>query len=110
MELQTNLNRIVFINLQGQIVTIDPSGETVRTLTQVGRIFQFPAWAPDGSYVAAIGSDRLGSGVFIIQDLSSPEEPEALYYHRQQEPIYLYWSPDSQMVSFFASLHHVDRG
>lgn len=107
---QDTINRIAFINLQGQVVTTDPQGRAARPVTGVGRIFQFPAWAPDGSKLAAIGSDRLGSGVFVMPDAAEPAELQALYYNRVQEPVYLYWSPDSRQVSFIATHPHEGLG
>ena len=107
----TGINRIALINLQGQVVTTDPVGYSRRTLTEVGRVFQFPAWAPDGSGLAAIGNDRLGSGVYLLHDQPSPPEPATLYRSTAGDtPIYLYWSPDSRRVSFIASQPHEGLG
>lgn len=100
------LNRIAFINLNGQLCTVAPDGSDLRCLTPPGRIFQFPAWSPDGLYLAAIGGDRLGGGVFVVADQAA--DPAAsnlieLYYSQSQIPFYLYWSPDSRQMSFLAN-------
>jgi len=97
------VNRIAFVNLEGQLVTIDPNGRSQHLLTPKGSIFQFPAWSPNGSYIAAIGSDEVGAGVYITSDQANLLEPRTLHYGSSEIPIYLYWSPDSHWVSFLAS-------
>ena len=97
------INRIAFVNLEGQLVTIDPNSHNQHLLTPKGPIFQFPAWSPNGSYVAAIGSDQIGSGVYIMADQVNPDEPRKLHYGIVETPLYLYWSPDNYWVSFLAN-------
>lgn len=97
------LNRIALIDLEGRLVTTSPQGNNRRVLTQNNQLFQFPAWSPDGNYIAAIGSDRMGSGVFVLVDREPAEKPAELFYSVTNTPIYLYWSPDSRRVSFIAN-------
>jgi TolB protein len=96
------VNRIAYIDNDGQIVTIAPDGSGARQLTDGEAIFQFPAWSPDGRQVAAIGSNELGGSVFTVTDADNGE-PQALYLSRRAAPFYLYWSPDSQTISFLAN-------
>lgn len=114
-------NQIVYINLQGQICVIDPGGSDHRLLTSVRRkrIFQFPAWSPDGSHIAAIGRTRGSAGVFVLpiapSDNAADNAARALYVCNMQRPFYLYWSPNSHIISFLAAhpqglgLHLVER-
>ena len=77
----------------------------MRVLTRRDRVYQFPAWSPDGSVIAAVGSDRGGVGVYCFQDLAEGEQWQ-LYRSEvgsQESPFYLYWSPDSRQVSFLAN-------
>ncbi|MEZ4590720.1 MAG: hypothetical protein R3D55_06205 [Chloroflexota bacterium] len=98
------INRIVYVNGQGQLVAVAPDGSAERQLTSGPLRFQFPAWSPDGRSVAAIGASRSGGGVFVLQDDAEANNTlEPLYADIQQNPFYLYWSPDSQQVSFLAS-------
>ncbi|MCL4266716.1 MAG: PD40 domain-containing protein [Anaerolineae bacterium] len=97
------ISRIVYIDDEGQIVTIAADGSAPRRLTNGAAIFQFPTWAPDGSQIAAIGSNNLGGAVFVLADTDQNQEPLSLYLSRRAAPFYLYWSPDSQTVSFLAS-------
>ena len=98
-----HINRIAFVNPQGQIVSINPDSGQRRILTQIDCTFQFPAWAPNGNYLAAIGTDRIGAGTFIIPDQDTPAEPEQLFYSANHFPFYLYWAPDSRRLTFIAS-------
>lgn len=97
------INRIVYVNGAGQIVTLAPDGSEVRRLTDAQQRFQFPAWSPDGRSIAAIGADRTGAGLFVLADGPTDVAPEPLYTDRDEGPFYLYWSPDSSQVSFLAS-------
>ncbi|MCP4423712.1 MAG: hypothetical protein GY803_04385, partial [Chloroflexi bacterium] len=92
------VNRIAFINPDGQVETIAPDGEERRLISSETSPLQFPAWSPDGQFVAATG----GGGVYNLTD--SPEiEVRELYANRGQRPFYLYWSPDGRNLAFLAN-------
>ena len=97
------LNRIVFVNDERQIETVAPDGSQPRMLTDEDHFYEFPAWSPDGSRIAALGSDQRGGGIFLLNDAEEPGDPQELYFSQNQRPFYLYWSPDSQQISFLAS-------
>lgn len=101
------LDRIVIVTSDGQVETVNPDGRERRRLTSFddGVFFQFPTWSPDGSQVAAIGVNRAGGGVFVLDDQGRRGELEdsQRYYSQTQVPIYLYWSPDSAQVAFLAN-------
>jgi TolB protein len=97
------INRIAFIDDNGQINTIAPDGTGLRRLTDGEEVFNFPAWSPDGQSIAAIGGDNQGAAVFVVEDRERAQPPQSLYFGRRAAPFYLYWSPDSQTVSFLAS-------
>ncbi len=101
-------DRIAFINNSGGIATISPNGEKLRTLTQSGQRFQFPAWSPEGARIAAIGVSREGAGVYIVEDGEGETAVNERYFSRFLSPIYLYWSPDGRYLSFIAN--HTDGG
>ena len=100
---ELQIDRIVFVDDNGEIATISPDGNDRRTLTDTDKRYQFPVWSPDGQYVAAIGGDRQGSGVYIVRDVENSPEPDERYFSRLQSPVYLYWSPDSTHLSFIAN-------
>lgn len=91
--------RLVFINSQGQLGTVDPDGRNQRMLATNG-IYQFPAWSPTTNQIAAIGSTVAGAGVFVTAD---EEENVLVSVYEDSSPIYLYWAPDGQNVSFIAN-------
>ncbi len=97
------VNRIVFVNDAGQIETAAPDGSLRHLLTEEDHYYEFPAWAPDGSKIAALGGDRSGAGIFLLDDVDEPGEPKELYYSNERRPFYLYWSPDSKQISFLAN-------
>ncbi len=101
--------RIVFVDDRGRIGTVAADGGESRFITADDeRIYLFPAWSPDGSKVAALGAQESGSGVYVVDD-----EPESaiteLYFSGSGPPsgsgapIYLYWRPDGDAVSYIAS-------
>ncbi|MDZ7704727.1 MAG: hypothetical protein U5L04_09630 [Trueperaceae bacterium] len=93
-------DRIAYIDPQGRLATTDLSGNA-RTLTDEGRVFQFPAWAPDGSpHLAAIGAAPGEVGVYVVAD---EEEAEVRTLFADTPPVYLYWTPDASAVSFIAN-------
>lgn len=98
-------NRIAFITLQGQLATIDPDGSDLQVLSSGQQVLQFPAWSPDGSSLAVIGNDANGGTVQLYSFMAGAEAPvvRELYRSQDQAPFYLYWSPDSQVVSFLAN-------
>ena len=102
-EVANAVNRIAYINEEGQIVSVGPDGSDERQLTSAQQRFQFPTWSPDGRSVAAIGVDRVGSGLFVLADGLVEAAPKPLYADSENGPFYLYWSPDSAQVSFLAS-------
>ncbi len=102
-ENELSINRIVLINNEGQIETIAPNGEDRRTLTNSNQLFQFPAWSPDGSQIAAIGSSFRGGGIYVIGDDQSQTQPQEVYFSSGRNPFYLYWAPDNQQISFLAN-------
>lgn len=109
------VNRIAYVTLDHQLATIAPDGRDARRLTEMNRRFEFPAWAPDGSQLAVIASDV----VYLVDDQDGSDgqrQIEQVYADSEEPPFYLYWSPDSQYVSFLAShpegiaLHLLDVG
>ena len=106
---QADGGRIVFVTPEGQLATVAPDGAELRVLSppSSSESFQFPAWSPDGSSIAATGADAEGGFVKVLEDAEGAEAQE-LYRSRGEPPFYLYWSPDGESVSFLAN--HATEG
>lgn len=99
---QEAVNRIAFITLEHQLETVAPDGSERRRLTDMNDRFQFPAWSPDGTLLAVIGSNSL-STVPDIDGASRAGFLETLYESESEPPFYLFWSPDSRLVGFLTN-------
>jgi TolB protein len=97
------VNRIVFTNSRADIETIAPDGSEQRQITSDNKAYQLPAWSPDGRYVASVGANMEGSGIYLIPDMDEPGAPTELFAANSRSPFYLYWSPDGEQISFLAS-------
>ena len=60
--LPDTVNRIAYIDRDGQLATTAPDGSDQRRLTGDGRFYQFPAWSPDSRQIAVIGGDGVARG------------------------------------------------
>jgi len=98
--------RIAVVGTTGALSTIDDQGGSVVPHDVAGVVFQFPAWSPAGTHVAAIGQAPRGTGVYVFdagpEDLS-PAAPAVIYESAEQPPFYLYWSPDSEQITFLTT-------
>ena len=96
--------RIAFVTLDGRLATIRPDGSDLMLLSKdEAEFFQFPAWSPDGRSLAAIRSRRDGGAVVVYRFTGDGAEESVLYSSAFEPPFYLYWSPDSRVVSFLAN-------
>ena len=93
--------RIAFVTSAGELATVEADGSQTRVLADAGR-YQFPAYSPDGERVAVIGADAQGSAVFSVRD-GAFSQVVRHYSSQSEAPIYLYWSPDGETISFLAN-------
>ncbi|CAN5881546.1 PD40 domain-containing protein [soil metagenome] len=94
--------RIVYINLDGQVATVQPDGSEERVLTAGAQRFQFPAWSPDGLHLAVLGADTDGGFLSVLEDVEAAA-PKELYRSSSEPPFYLYWAPDGETIGFLAN-------
>jgi TolB protein len=102
--------RIAVVDATGALATMDDHGGSVVPHPVEGVAFQFPAWSPDGSRVAAIGNAEDSGGIYVFQardsagaDLPAATEPTVIYRSPDRSPFYLYWAPDSRQVTFLTT-------
>ena len=90
---------IAYVTRFGQLAVVDPTGGEPRLLSPIGVAYQFPAFAPDGRRIAAIGVAD-GAGLVSVFGEDSRRD---VYRSETEPPIYLYWSPDATILSFIAA-------
>jgi len=98
--------RLAVVDAAGALAWVDRLGGSPTAFPQAGVVFQFPAWSPDGTHIAAIGSGPDGGGVYVIgarAPTDPPTEPVLIYQSADRPPFYLYWTPDSRQVSFLTT-------
>ncbi len=102
-----DVNRIAVINRDGQVETMTPDGQARRLLTRAGDelFFQFPAWSPDSQHLAVVGSGLAGGAIYVLEDAERTGEigDSQVYFSADQQPFYLFWSPDSRNLGFLAN-------
>lgn len=98
--------RLAVVDAAGTLTTMDARGGSVVSHALAATAFQFPAWSPDGSRIAALGRSGASSGVYVF-DISTgagdPHAPTVVYQSESRPPFYLYWTPDSRRVTFLTT-------
>ena len=100
------LPRLAVIAADGRLVTMDGMGGAVTPVGRPGVRFSFPAWSPDGSRIAVIGTTDEDIGVYVFPAASGADptaDPVVIYRSADSPPFYLYWSPDGGRVSFLTN-------
>ena len=97
---------IAFVGVDGSIGVVSPTGGSPVPLVTGGPKFQYPAWSPDGSRLAAIGTGSDGTAGLYVLDArraapdAAAHPPAPVYGPSTSTPIYAYWSPDGSLISF----------
>jgi TolB protein len=116
---------VALIGRDGGLAVADGKGRVDRLAGGGNATLGFPAWSPDGSRVATVvtGAGAPSISVYPVQQggareatgsgtprTSSPDPvggggatPVVVYRSAASPPFYLYWTPDSQRVSFLAT-------
>jgi TolB protein len=109
------LGLIAYVGNDGNIYTTDRDGKQPSAITQdahlnpaagqVGRIYQYPTWAPDGQHLAFVRFSLSQSGpeVSLFSALSDGKKPVNTFTSQDFTPFYLSWSPNSQIIAFLGS-------
>jgi tricorn protease len=88
------------IEARGEIFSIPAENGPLYNLTQsAGVAERYPAWSPDGKYVA-YWSDRSGEYELTIRDMEKPAGEKKLTSYGPGYRYQLFWSPDSKKIAF----------
>lgn len=84
---------------RGEVLTVPAEHGSVRNLTNTSGVAErFPAWSPDGKWIAYF-SDSTGEYELYIQRSDGKDKPRML---KSEEPSFYYspvWSPDSKKIA-----------
>jgi len=107
---------IAYTGLDGNIYSVDQGGGHQAAVTSDAalepdaegrvRFYQYPAWARDNRRLAFVGIEGSAteiSTVRLFNAASNGEDMLEIFNSSDQLPFYLYWSPDSKLISFLAS-------
>jgi TolB protein len=92
-------NQIAFIGTDFNVWLVAPDGSDRRRVTNDGRGYRFPTWAPDGRQLGFIGRDDQNNSVLYVAPTTNGE-PSIVFNDPESSPFYLYWSPDSRAITF----------
>ncbi len=85
---------------RGDIFTVPAEHGPVRNLTaSLGSAERYPAWSPDGKYVA-YWSDRSGEYELTICNANDGSDEQKLTSYGPGYRYQVYWSPDSKKIAF----------
>lgn len=102
-------NRIALVGNDFNIYVADPNTGAATALTNNGgqnNAYNFPTWSPDNQRVAFVGytiQDGLPKEGALYTVAPDGKQLTPIYKTAKNFPFYLYWSPDSQLVSFLAN-------
>jgi TolB protein len=95
--------RLATIGSDGQLSTMDALGGSVVEYPSSGVQIGFPAWAPDGTRIAATAQDRDSIAIDLFDVAAGKTAPTVLYDSPDHPPFYLYWAPDGQRLAFLTT-------
>lgn len=99
-------NRILIIDIDGNIYTLDPDGSRRQAITSSASrtlVYQQPTWAPDTNSIAWTQVNSDGDGVQSSLVVGEPNGGVLSNIDLPFAPFYIYWSPDSQRLAYLSN-------
>ncbi len=91
--------RAVF-EARGDLFSVPAENGNVYDLTNTsGYAERFPAWSPDGKYIA-YWSDKSGEYELTLKNMEKPNEEKKLTSYGPGFRYHIFWSPDSKKLAF----------
>ncbi len=105
----TTRNQIVYVGNDSNIYVADPNTGNKIALTQDAgdaHAYNYPTWSPDNQRLAFVGytfenGSPTEGALYTITPRGEKLTP--IFKTTKNFPFYLYWSPDSQFVSFLSN-------
>jgi tricorn protease len=94
--------RNILFGARGEILTVNPkTGEAVNVTKSAGAAERYPAWSPDGKWLAYF-SDEAGENELHIRSMTAGAQTVRRIPIEKQPSFYteLAWSPDSRKLAF----------
>ena len=111
-------NLIATVDDNGSLWTMDDGGGSRIIYPAPGVVFGFPAWSPDGTRIAAVGTSADGGAIYVYDvpnagavrldggpntGQDEGPQPTVIYESADVPPFYLSWAPGGKRIGFLAS-------
>ena len=88
----------------GSLSIVDAAGRSTLLADASNGTFGFPTWSPDGTHIATVRARATsGADLVVFEAAGGATEPAVILSNEAIEPFYLFWTPDSQAVTFLAT-------
>jgi Tol biopolymer transport system component len=89
-------NEIAYIGRNGDLFTIQATGDLPRQITTDGAGYRHPIWSRNGARLAFLNND----GTAILVASAGGEWFHQIYRSQIERPLHLGWSPDGKRLAF----------
>lgn len=96
------------VEARGEVFSLPAEEGIIQNLTRTSGVAErFPAWSPNGRYVA-YWSDKSGEYELTVRDMSKGAQEKQLTNLGPGYRYQLYWSPDSKKLAFVDQTMHIN--